>query len=118
MSVHSDVKIFGCVLDSQDVRELFNPLPTGKPSANTSFTVYPNPSINDDFYLSSNGTLDKDLFVTIYDVNGREVASSQNIDEHQHFLQLSLNAPKPGLYIANVRSSDGQNISSIKLSVR
>jgi Secretion system C-terminal sorting domain len=68
--------------------------------------VYPVPAI-DRLNLTSKSDLSEDAVLNIYDLAGRLVYKSQNLQYHQRIIVVDISSLSPGAYVAELQSKEG-----------
>lgn len=76
------------------------------------FSIYPNPTQND-FILHNTNNFNTDVFVSVYDILGKELVSS--IKANGNFNNISLKDFSPGLYIVKITNEENQVLHTEKI---
>lgn len=102
-----------------DLKQNFSLIITGGTTLNTNdtvfkaFNVWPNP-INDKLNVSIQSQLSDDVFVTIYDIQGKRIIN-EKLNFSNDFFKGSLNVDSlnPGMYLVKVIQGDKQSFRKI-----
>ena len=79
-------------------------------SPNTLFTVFPNPACNN-ITISFKKGLTKDMCVSIFDINGKQVM--HKVSRNQNLVEFDVSTLPAGMYLLKIRTGEGIEVKKL-----